>query len=245
MYEPKTPDPQRAAPAADTFSLVGAAPDDFRVPASPARSSQSPQATWTNAEPDTIRGFEKQTHAPPVHVATSQAGSDDGKFHVVKAALQETAQPVHHASTGVSGPDSEALQASTAPPPDYEAHFTLGVAYKNMGLFKEAREEFDCAKEGEAYYLDSSLITGLCHKEEGHLDQAIKGLEIVLADPRCHGTKGQAIRYELGLLYEAEAQWGKAVATFQSIPSFHDVPQRLAALKTCRSSEGTGLRLAG
>jgi tetratricopeptide (TPR) repeat protein len=178
-------------------------------------------------------------------VAKVQSESHAGKSQVVAKARQEAAQPVQKAGDGLSVTDSGARQASTVPPPDYEAHFTLGVAYKNMGLFREAREEFDRSKEGEAYYLDSSLMTGLCHKEEGHLAQAIKGLEIVLADPRCHGTKGQAIRYELGLLYEAEAQWGKAVATFQSIPSFHDVPQRLAALKTHQSSEGKGLRLAG
>jgi tetratricopeptide (TPR) repeat protein len=133
-------------------------------------------------------------------------------------------------------------QATTAASPDYEAHFTLGIAYKHMELFQEAREEFNCSREGEAYYLDSSLMTALCHKEEGHLVQALTELELVLVDPRCQGTKSQAIRYELGLLYEAEAQWGKALATFQSIPSFHDVPQRLAALTAHRSSEV--LRLA-
>jgi hypothetical protein len=35
----------------------------------------------------------------------------------------------------------------------------------------------------------------------------------------------------LGLLYEAEEQWEKAAHAFQSIPAFHDVPQRLAVLK--------------
>ena len=189
--DPKAPDPQSVSPAADTFSIVGAAPDEFRVPASPTRSG-----------------------------------------------------PVHNARAGLSEPDSGAPKTPTVPPPDYEAHFTLGVAYKNMGLLQEAREEFDHSKKGESYYLDSSLMTALCYKEEGYLGQALTELELVLADPRCHGTKGQAIRYELGLLYEAEAQWGKAVATFQSIPSFHDVPQRLAALKAHRSSEGAGIRLA-
>jgi hypothetical protein len=83
----------------------------------------------------------------------------------------------------------------------------------------------------DVFYLDSALMTAVCLKEEQHLAQAILGLETVLADPRCQGAKGQAIRYELGLLYEAADQWEKAAHAFQSIPSFHDVPQRLAALK--------------
>ena len=73
--------------------------------------------------------------------------------------------------------------------------------------------------------------------------QAIRGLESVLTDPRCQGAKGQAIRYELGLLYEVEAQWEKAAHTFQSIPAFHDVPQRLASLKA-RSPQTSEFRLA-
>lgn len=206
VSEPKTPDPQSVSPATDTFSIVGAEPDEFRPPVLATRSSRSEPSTSDDADPDAVTDFEAQTSAHIVHVVASQA--------------------------------------VTIPPPDYEAHFALGVAYKNMGLFQEAREEFNCSREGEAYYLESSLMTALCLKEERDVAQAIKGLEIVLADPRCHGTKGQAIRYELGLLYEAEAQWGKALATFQSIPSFHDVPQRLAMLKVHRSSEAVGLRLA-
>jgi hypothetical protein len=132
----------------------------------------------------------------------------------------------------------------TASVPDHEAHFTLGVAYKNMGLYSEAREEFAVSITGDAFYLDSCLMMALCHKEEGRLAQAVQGLETVLSDPRCRGAIGQAIRYELGLLYEAESQWAKAAATFQSIPSFHDVPQRLLALKSRSQPSAGTLRLA-
>ena len=104
-----------------------------------------------------------------------------------------------------------------------------------MGLYEEVKEEFEVSKQADSFYLDSCLMTALCFKEEQELVQAIKGLETVLADPRCQGAKGQAIRYELGLLYEAEAQWDKAAKTYQSIPSFHDVPQRLESLKGRRS----------
>jgi tetratricopeptide (TPR) repeat protein len=127
-------------------------------------------------------------------------------------------------------------EAAVTVAPDHDAHFTLGVAYKNMGLYAEAKEEFDISKSGDAYYLDSCLMAALCYKEERQLAQAIRGLEAVLADPRCQGAKSQAIRYELGLLYEAEAQWEKAASTFKSIPSFHDVPQRLESLKGRRQS---------
>jgi tetratricopeptide (TPR) repeat protein len=134
--------------------------------------------------------------------------------------------------------------APAAPAPDYEAHFTLGVAYKNMALYSEAREEFEIARTGDAFCLDSHLMIALCYKEEGHVLQAIRELEAVLSNSRAQGAKGQAIRYELGLLYEAAEEWAKAAVTFQSIPSFHDVPTRLAAIKSRSQSSTAQLRLA-
>jgi hypothetical protein len=46
-------------------------------------------------------------------------------------------------------------------------------------------------------------------------------------------------------MYEAEAQWDKAAVTFQSIPSFHDVPQRLESLKGRHQPTQAEFRLAG
>jgi hypothetical protein len=112
-----------------------------------------------------------------------------------------------------------------------------------MGLYEEARASFQVSMRSHAYYLDSALMTAVCLKDEQQVPQAIAGLETVLADPRCQGAKGQAIRYELGLLYEAVEQWEKAAVAFQAIPSFHDVPQRLAALKA-KGGEDVGFRYA-
>ncbi len=114
-----------------------------------------------------------------------------------------------------------------------------------MGLYPDAREEFEVSKTGDAFYIDSCLMAALCYKEEHLLPQAIQGLEEVVSDPRCRDAKGQAIRYELALLYEAEAQWGKAADTYQSIHSFHDVPRRLETLRRKGPAGQDTLPLAG
>jgi tetratricopeptide (TPR) repeat protein len=126
-----------------------------------------------------------------------------------------------------------------------ETRYALGVAYKNMGLYQEAVEEFQLAMTSDTYYLDSCLMMALCFKEERQFAQAICMLEPILYDPRSQSAKGQAIRYELGLLYEAEAQWEDAARTYQSIPSFHDVPQRLSSIRDRHQPPAEGLRLAG
>ncbi|MCP9462666.1 MAG: tetratricopeptide repeat protein [Nitrospira sp.] len=156
--------------------------------------------------------------------AFSRNGSERTDFTAETVSLQPDG------GTECSEPDA-LLSLPSSGVPDYEAHFMLGVAYKNMGLYQEAREEFDVSRTADTHYLDSCLMAALCFKEENRLAEAIQELETLLADARCRGAKAQAIRYELGLLYEADAQWEKATATFEAIPSFHDVPERLATLR--------------
>ena len=115
---------------------------------------------------------------------------------------------------------------------DAESHYTLGVAYKNMGLVNEAKEEFALAMKGAEVFLDACLMTAVCLKEQEQYDSASAQLERLLSDPRCQGAKAQAIRYELGLLYEKQENWQLATTMFEAIPTFHDVPQRLAAIRT-------------
>jgi len=171
--------------------------------------------------------YEADGHASPVAYPTEFASGPASTGSVIRS------EPAVASST----------KTSTVTP-DYEAHYTLGVAYKNMGLYEEAKEEFQVSMNSDSFYLDSALITAVCLKEERHITQAIQQLENVMADPRCQGAKAQAIRYELGLLYEAEEQWGKAAHAFESIPSFHDVPQRLAALRGRQVRGEAGFRYA-
>lgn len=118
---------------------------------------------------------------------------------------------------------------------DSETHYILGVAYKNMGLLDEAKEEFSLSMQSHEFFLDSCLMIAICLKEQGECQSASAQLELLLKDPKCQGAKAQAIRYELGLLYEAQEQWSQAAAMYKSIPTFHDVPQRLESVLARRA----------
>lgn len=213
-------------------------------------SASSPAATVPTEPPMASRPPQHEpVRAPAVEKPVASQKSEAPKADVPPP-LSHPINPV----PGQASVDSAASSKSAAAPPatvkepmavpDYETHYALGVAYKNMGLYEEAKEEFRASMNSDSYYLDSALMTAVCLKEERHHGQAILGLETVLADPRCQGAKGQAIHYELGLLYEAEEQWEKAAHAFQSIPSFHDVPQRLAALKGKQGGGDVGFRYA-
>ena len=111
------------------------------------------------------------------------------------------------------------------------------MAYKDMGLLEEAKEEFLLSMKDSGFFVDSCLMMGLCLKEQGQSDQAIQLLEKLIADSRCRGGNAQLVRYELGLLYEKMGSRDRAIAMYQSIPSFHDVPRRLETLHN-HSSNG-------
>ncbi|MBH0192058.1 MAG: tetratricopeptide repeat protein [Nitrospira sp.] len=208
------PQPEQAL----NFSLEGAEPDATSVFVHPPSTDAASVQMNAKVDGDGTHGAEvRQPEAEHVTAGKNAAGQ----------------QPIAVAST-----------VPATPMPDYEAHFTLGVAYKNMALYPEAREEFEIARTGDTFCLDSHLMLALCYKEEGHVLQAIQELEPVLSDSRAQGAKGQALRYELGLLYEAAEEWTKATVTFQSIPSFHDVPTRLAAIKGRSHSPTASYRLA-
>jgi len=114
---------------------------------------------------------------------------------------------------------------------DPETHYTLGVAYKNMGLLDEAKEEFTHSMKSHEFFSDSCLMLAVCLKEQGECQSASAQLELLLQDPKCQGDKAQAIRYELGLLYEVQEQWNQAAVIYDAIPTFHDVPQRLESIR--------------
>jgi tetratricopeptide (TPR) repeat protein len=119
---------------------------------------------------------------------------------------------------------------------DSETRYMLGVAYKNMGLLDEAKEEFAHSMKNHDFFSDSCLMIAVCLKEQGECRLASAQLELLLKDPMCQGAKAQAIHYELGLLYEAQEQWSQAAAIYELIPTFQDVPERLESARAHRAS---------
>ena len=114
---------------------------------------------------------------------------------------------------------------------DAEARYALGMAYKDMGLWEEAKEEFLLSMKDSGFFVDSCMMMALCCKEQGHPEQAVQLLERLIADSRCRGGNAQLVRYELGLLYEKTGAHDRALTMYQSIPTFHDVPHRVDALR--------------
>ncbi|HET6675503.1 MAG TPA: hypothetical protein VFG71_09200, partial [Nitrospiraceae bacterium] len=128
--------------------------------------------------------------------------------------------------------ESQVVPSESFAPLDAETRYALGMAYKDMGLLEEAKEEFLGSMKDAGFFIDSCLMMASCLKEQNQSDHAIQLLEKLVADPRCREGNVQIVRYELGLLYEKTSARDLAIAMYQSIPSFYDVPQRLQALRS-------------
>ena len=141
-------------------------------------------------------------------------------------------QPV--LATAPPAPPAQPAVVPPAPPVeavDAETRYALGMAYKDMGLWEEAKEEFLGSMKDSGFFVDSCLMMAFCCKEQNRSDQAIQLLEKLIADSRCRGGNAQLVRYELALLYEKVGARDRALSMYQSIPSFHDVPRRVEALR--------------
>jgi tetratricopeptide (TPR) repeat protein len=64
---------------------------------------------------------------------------------------------------------------------DYQAHYDLGVAYKEMGLTEDAIGEFRTSMLSESFKIKSLAMIGICFHEKGHYENAIKTYEMGLS----------------------------------------------------------------
>jgi len=115
--------------------------------------------------------------------------------------------------------------------PDYETHFNMGIAYREMGLHDQAIEEFQTAidatapADGTTRYLQSCNLLGHCFMEKGVPQSAVMWFRKGLGAPGHTEDEYQALRYELGGAYEQMGDLERAIETFNEVYSI-DVSYR-------------------
>jgi len=118
---------------------------------------------------------------------------------------------------------------------DFETHYNLGIAYKEMGLVNEAMIEFKQAMKGPDRFIDASNMLSACYRESGNDREAIGILEAALSDSQCDETQARWLRYDLASLYEKESRTEEALSLFNEVArsdrNFKDVIQRIESLE--------------
>jgi len=119
---------------------------------------------------------------------------------------------------------------------DYETHYNLGIAYKEMELYDEAIQEFRLTSREPKRALECADLVGLCYLAKGQPEQAIQDL---LAGLAIEGHPAEAyhnLRYDLGTAFEAVGDVPRSLEQFEILQSegarFLDVQTRVQALRS-------------
>lgn len=119
-------------------------------------------------------------------------------------------------------------------PEDYETHYNLGIAYKEMSLTDEAISEFQRAAKSPQYAVECCSMLGLCFLEKGLPQLAIKWYRKGLEAPNIRDDDRLGLQYDLANVYADTGDRENAYRTFLEIygsnASFRDVGERLKEL---------------
>ncbi len=100
---------------------------------------------------------------------------------------------------------------------DYQTHYQLGLAFKEMGLLEKAVEEFLKATGDPDLDFDAYLMLGICHREMGEYSKGVEFLKKALGRKGLPKERYREAYHQLGLCYqylgkktEAERAFAKA-----------------------------------
>ena len=168
----------------------------------------------------------RQTPAPPPTTPAGQ-GIDPGLAAIFDE-FREAAEEEEPASDG-----------------DYETHYNMGIAYKEMELFDEAVEEFQTAaamtsvSDGTPRFLQCCNMLGHCFMSKGIPRLAVMWFKKGLEAPGHTEDEYQALRYDLGTAYEQMGELDKAIDVFTEVYginiSYRGVAEKLRELQEQRA----------
>jgi tetratricopeptide (TPR) repeat protein len=118
---------------------------------------------------------------------------------------------------------------------DYESHYDLGVAYKEMGLMDEAVAEFQKSLRGTAHRVRTYEALGQCFldKQQYQVAASVLSRAVALGEGDDHHLVG--VLYLLGQATEALNKPGSALDYYQRVFAvdieFRDVAERISEIE--------------
>jgi pilus assembly protein FimV len=121
---------------------------------------------------------------------------------------------------------------------DYQSHYDLAIAFKEMGLIDEAISGFQKALGSKTNRLPTYEALGECFLEKGQAKMASAILNRALTEGNAGDDKLVGVLYMLGRAAEDQGQTPQALEFYQRVfvvdIQFKDVADRMAALEAAR-----------
>jgi tetratricopeptide (TPR) repeat protein len=122
---------------------------------------------------------------------------------------------------------------------DYDTHYNLGIAYKEMGLIDEAIGEFQLASKDPKRMIECCSMLGLCFLEKGMPQLAIKWYRKGLESPEISDDEHLGLLYDLGSAYLEVGDTGNAQKAFMEIygvnSNYRDIVDRIKQVEDVQS----------
>jgi pilus assembly protein FimV len=119
-------------------------------------------------------------------------------------------------------------------PTDYDTHFNLGIAYREMGLLDEAIGEFQIAAKDPRHLVLCCSMLGLCFLDKGLPELAVKWYRRGLEAPGVNEEDSLGLLYDLGCAYLAVGDRAGAYQSFVELyginTNYRDVVARIEEL---------------
>jgi tetratricopeptide (TPR) repeat protein len=241
----ENPDAPGSGLVAPERSLTPVAPPPAR--GSAEETDPDPDGTWLAEDEDPFLDQEEEIHEDAQGASGAEADAasvpgSDGDFDLaaeLSAALEDAVPGGPAAAANdegfqaVFGAFKRGVEASLGSG-DYEAHYDLGIAYREMGLLDDAAAEFRNAMQSPTRRIDGLHMLGLCALDQGRSEEAIDLLSHALGAPDVAQEQELAIRFELGRAYEQAGDLEKARTAWEKVasadPDFCEVSELLASL---------------
>jgi pilus assembly protein FimV len=118
---------------------------------------------------------------------------------------------------------------------DYDTHYNLGIAYKEMGLTDEAIGEFQLASKDPKRAVECASMLGLCFLEKGMPQLAIKWYRKGLEIPEIREEEHMGLLYDLGSAYVEVGDTQNAHKAFLEVyginSNYRDIVSRIKQLE--------------
>jgi pilus assembly protein FimV len=117
---------------------------------------------------------------------------------------------------------------------DYQTHYDLAIAYREMGLWDDAIRELELIQKSSEFEVRAMCMIGEIWFERADYTQALLAYRNALGSPSLSESAALALMYDVGQVYLKVGKLFEATAYFRKVEaidaSFRDVSNQLEAL---------------
>jgi tetratricopeptide (TPR) repeat protein len=244
-------------------SRVAQAEEEAQAPP-PKASPEEP--TSVDLEVERVFGSQTMKMSPPKAPAGPRASKPATVFKVESSREGETGdfidlaseleQSLAEAQRDVSAQDQKALEGpghtldeifkafkqgveQQVDSRDFDTHYNLGIAYKEMGLVDEAIGEFQFVARDPARLVECCGILGLCFRDKGMPELALKWYRKGLDMPNVGEYEAIGLRYDIAEVYHEQGDHKSALKFYTEVfgmdSTYRDVAAKIRDLRARKS----------